>query len=56
MMCFLEGGGAVGGGGGGGGVGKGLATKKRITFFEALKKSPQKMWPLSSRGGGGVGH
>ena len=32
--------------------GKGLTTKKKITFFEAIKKyqekSPQKMWPLSS--------
>ena len=33
------------------GGGKGLATKKKIIFFEARKKSPEIfLWPLSSRG------
>ena len=29
-----------------------LASMKKITFFEALKKIPKNMWPLSSMGGG----
>ena len=36
------------------GPGKGLATKKKELFLKLEKKKfPKKMWPLSSKGGGG---
>ena len=33
--------------------GGGRVMARKGTFFEALKQNPPKMWPLSSREGGG---